>query len=282
MILCKIYAKRCRSAWCPICAKTGPTAQAIRDRMKMLDWRKVRHIVLTVTREVPPEVSFDRVRTSRAVARTMKLLDAGRWLWVLEWHLGGFPHWHVMAEHDGMIGKHRIQEVWRKGLVWESYVRNESHWRALVGYHRQKGYLAGESKAHQLVLPEYLQKKSRVRKFGSNFNPFPKNVPCGTSGKKGKKRETAPYARRIAACDSATKINVAGKWGEIAVPLRVARDGMDTMLEKVDHQTFATNSLTNLFQCFQTIETLVNPMENNEVVKMSVPPPNPYHQSSFR
>lgn len=166
----RVYPCKCRSPWCESCSVSSPTNEEIRRRLGLLDWRKVRHVILTVGRDRPPAEVFEEIREKRAVARGMKALGIARWLWILEFHRGGFPHWHVLAEgKGGMIGHDNIKSAWSYGHVWESPIKDSEHWRRIMGYHQGKGYLAGEKKAHQLILPPFLLDQNRVRKFGANY-----------------------------------------------------------------------------------------------------------------
>ena len=214
----------CRSVWCPRCAKISPTNAVIRDRLEVMDWRKVRHCILTVSRESAPSVRFEEVRKNRAIAKTMALLSVGRWIWILEFHRGGWPHWHVLIENGGrMVGHGRLQAAWGRGLVWESPINSENHWRAIMGYHKSKGYLAGEAKGHQLELPEYLRGESRVRKFGASFTvscPWPRQEQAEG---RGTRRKAAGYKERFKYCDTETTLLVGGRALTVAGTLKDTR-----------------------------------------------------------
>lgn len=234
----RILSCRCRSVWCQHCATMSPTNAAVGARIAALNWRQVRHIVLTVDRAGAPDTAFEEIRRNRAVAKTMKQLGAFRWVCVLEFHRGGWPHWHVLAEAGGMLGHKRIAAAWDRGLVWESYVKNEHHWRAICGYHRTKGYLAGEAKAHQLELPDYLKSESRVRKFSSNFTLLGGNVPRGTL-KRGKRRDSKSYSERFEACDKQTRLIFEGREYLIDGSCKENRERLARLLHKEDFMHFS-------------------------------------------
>jgi len=226
-----VYSCRCRSVWCEDCAPTSSTNEMIREKMLEMSWRKVRHVILTVTRSLPASVMFFAVRKNKAIWRLLRSLSLpGQYLWVLEFHRGGHPHWHLFVESEsGMIGKTRISGQWKYGHVWESYIKDESHWRSIVGYHKKKGYLAGEKKAHQLELPDYLLETSRCRKYGSNIKTNPstkareqvaqklhnaKNMP-----EKKKRKKSEPYQVRFASCDSESIVFSPTTGGRMVVPV---------------------------------------------------------------
>jgi hypothetical protein len=243
----KIASCTCRSPWCQHCATRSPSLHAISERILALRADCIRHVVLTVARTEEPSKVFARIRKDRAIARTIRRLDLqeSKWLWVLEFHRGGFPHWHLLIEtsrgRGGMIGKRRIQKAWRFGVVWESFVRDEEHKRRMAGYARKTGYLAGENKGHQIELPDYLLGQSRVRKYGSNFNPAPP-PPRPEADRKptGKPRKRAkPYSIRFDECNKTCRV-FTGRGGiiEIGIPGSLAREIAGETLDKIDHSTF--------------------------------------------
>ncbi len=96
------------------------------------------------------------------------------WLWVMEFHEDGFSHWHVFIEvgkegKSGMIGGALIRKYWKIGsYLIESYVKNEFHWKNLVGYFGDHGYFS-DGKGYQGVLPEWAKKEfgMKIRRSGS-------------------------------------------------------------------------------------------------------------------
>lgn len=244
-----IYSCVCRSPWCKNCAKSAPASETIRRRLTDLDWRATRQIVLTVNREKAPEKSFHHIRERRAIARLVKSMELSecRWLWVLEFHKGGFPHWHLFIEtkvgKEGMIGKKFIQKRWKHGLVWETYAKSKEHWGAICGYHRKMGYFAAETKAHQLELPEYLMDQTRVRKYASNYMVSggktakpPKTKATGKSSKA--KRVQRVYKERLAKCNTTAKVKKGGSWLEVPIAGAKLRDIARDRLEEIDYKTF--------------------------------------------
>ena len=157
----------CRSVWCPRCGARSSTNARIQSTLRSMSWERVRHVVLTVSRDAGPMEAYQKVRGQSRISRVMRALGTNRWIWILEFHRGGWPHWHVVADTAGrMLGHSKIMAAWRCGFVWESPIRDEGHWRQMIGYHNNKGYIGGDDKGHQVELPDYLMGESRVRKFG--------------------------------------------------------------------------------------------------------------------
>lgn len=109
------------------------------------------------------------------------------WLWFLEWHTGGYAHYHLFIEvrdagSSGQIGGGLLRHYWPYGRVVEGYVTDLDHWRSLTGYFNKKGYFerkweAGDNgeenrdgslhQDHQIVLPEWAAKyRKSIRRFG--------------------------------------------------------------------------------------------------------------------
>lgn len=195
-----------------------------------MDWRTVRHIVLTVDRRTHPAGAYDAIRIYKTIPRLIRALKLSKqkWLWVLEFHADSYPHWHLLVESDrGMVGKRLIDSKWVWGHTWESYIQNRSHWQAIIGYHRGRGYLAGERKAHQLRLPDWLVGRSRVRKFGGHA----RNVSRGTPIPTGKKRaKSEPYRERFGACGEGSRIRIGCHWSTIDADAAIARGIADRYL----------------------------------------------------
>lgn len=249
----KVYSCLCRSPWCEHCSKFCATSNTIRDRLANLQWDRVRQVVLTVSRGTDASTIMEDIRKRRAIPKLIQSLGLGKrkWLWVLEFHADGYPHWHLFIENDrgraGMIGKERIQSIWGYGHVWESYPKDSKHWGAITGYHRKAGYFAGETKKHQLTLPFYLMHQNRVRKFGANFKTAAeekkvfkeeslekKSVP----GTVRRKRDQKPYQERLEECNTTCKVKKGESWLTINVPGSAVRHYAVERLETIDHSTF--------------------------------------------
>lgn len=260
----KVYSCTCRSAWCEHCSKFCATSDTIRDRLSLLDWSSVRQVVLTVSREVPADVAMEKIRKNRSIAKLIKALGLKdrRWLWVLEFHADGYPHWHLFIENRagkaGMIGKNNVARYWKHGHVWESYPKDKKHWGAITGYHRKAGYFAGETKKHQLTLPPYLMESNRVRKFASNYkNDLMEKLKRSNKDKDSgvlteaakqdqprkpskyvKKRVQKSYQDRLSACNTTCKVEKGGSWVIVDAPGSEVRQFAKENLDSIDYQTF--------------------------------------------
>lgn len=254
----EIFGCQCLSVWCEKCSQRSPTAKLVSKTIQKLDWRRVRHIILTLNRETNPRDAFCKIRANRDLPKFLHKLSATRWLWILEFHADGYPHWHVLAESpDGMMfGHRRITKAWRHGIVWESYIHSAKHWQRIIGYHNKKGYLAGESKAHQLCLPNYLKDQTSVRKFGYSASLRDKVVKdaevevINNEKTEKKTRKTRTYDEKFAKCDESVKICINGSaWFSIPGPLRDVREIFRDEFDEIDYRTFNVDAeqLSTLF-----------------------------------
>jgi len=104
------------------------------------------------------------------------------WMWVLEWHKNGAPHWHVFIETQegkaGMIGNKILIKHWKNGIVRESYIKSEKHWKKFTSYFGANGYFAGseKDKSHQTHLPQWANSVTyQIRKTGGKCKRGIKN-----------------------------------------------------------------------------------------------------------
>jgi hypothetical protein len=171
-----------------------------------------------------------------------------------------------------MLGKQRIARAWPYGIVWESYIKNAAHWKAIVGYHRKKGYLAGEQKAHQLELPDYLLKNTAVRKFGRPNKGRRTKEPLVSRETIAKKtRRTRSYEERFAECDTQTSICINDdRWTKINGSLSTTREIFSDNLLKVDYKTFGVPDDTRYAQLLDYIDAFK--IQNDENSQSMTPP----------
>lgn len=179
----------CGTVWCKCCFVKKGGSKRFSDRLKMMDYKSTRQVVLTTDPKKfkDGQDCFETLRDSGALhqfihnlTRTsgVKIKD---WAWNLEWHSNGFPHWHMFIETEagknGMIGNETILKHWKHGLVYESYIKNQRHWDYLTDYFGNNGYFnpktsgfdkSGKDKTHQLELPEWAKAVTyKIRKTGS-------------------------------------------------------------------------------------------------------------------
>ena len=170
---------RCRNVWCLKCFQQK-RAKEIGERLDRLDYRSTRHLILSFDRrpgvgkwQKGPEEGYLAVREEKAIRQMIHNLSRTKgvkvrdWVWVLEWHGDGFPHWHVFLDvttkgRKGMIGGDDLRKYWRFGNVTEDYIRDKKHWKNITGYFGQKGYF-DKGKAHQAILPEWAMNMDRSK-----------------------------------------------------------------------------------------------------------------------
>ena len=74
------------------------------DRMKTFDWRRVRHVVVSLApkRFRDGEEGFETVVQKRGIGELVRNLarvegiEMIEWVAIIEWYDNGFAHWHVL------------------------------------------------------------------------------------------------------------------------------------------------------------------------------------------
>lgn len=240
----ELFGCQCRSVWCPKCSPRSETNGLVSNAIRKLNWRKVRHVVLTLNRDIDPGEAYKKIRRNKNIPKLLKKLNSKKWVWVLEFHADGYPHWHILAESpDGhMFGHRTLTDSWGLGIVWESFIKDKDHWFGICGYHAKKGYLAGEEKKHQLHLPDYLYGETAVRKFGYSATlreKKQKKEAIKEVIKEIRPRKTRTYGEKLEKCDEKTKICVNGQtWLEVPGSLQEVRQLCEEEFESLDYKTF--------------------------------------------
>jgi len=172
----------CGSVWCPLCFIQRQAKLHFAELHKF-DWKKTRQIVLTIDRKLFKDgrEAWEQVNAHKKIAGLIRNFKRAygikitKWKWFLEWHHGGFPHWHLFIEVEnegkaGMIGGPRIRHYWGLGRATESFIHDQKHWNFLTGYFQKHGYFKSKDKSHQIKLPEWAvnNEKLRIRRSGSN------------------------------------------------------------------------------------------------------------------
>lgn len=226
---------KCNKVFCPQCSRYHHNEYL--NRIKILNYKYLRHVILTIDPK-KYSASLDSYRfLTKQVSYFIKdlkryeKLNIIRYIKVLEFHKNGLPHFHLLIELDriGMINKEVIEKHWQYGLVWEDYFKDLNHWNKFTGYFQKQGYIEhkGESKQHQLSLPEWgLKTNEVIRKFIYSFNYF-KTPKIKDTEKKEKKENPSNKTRcqntneyRLEQCGNKTKIEccVQGQdWQETAL-----------------------------------------------------------------
>jgi len=171
---------KCNSVWCPACSK-GVLSQRISHDMAQFDWKRTREIVLTIDPALfkSGQKAFEYVKEHKLLAHFVRNLQRGKkikagkrwvtkyrpvsiskWIWFLEWHSDGRPHWHLIIESNqygrfAMIGQDMIHHYWPVGKwIHESHISSLEHWHNKVGYFNTHGYFQ-DDKEHQTRLPAW-------------------------------------------------------------------------------------------------------------------------------
>lgn len=184
----------CGKSWCPSCFVIKGVSKKIADRLYSMNRRYVRTITLTIDRNQfdDGEQAYMAVRNDEGISQFIHNLSrtAGitvkQYVWILEWHKDGYPHWHLFIETDkkdqaGKIGGDILRKHWKYGSwVREGFIKSKGHWKQFTEYFENKGYFNPKKntvqemkdKTHQLELPEwaknYENKGFRIRKWGSS------------------------------------------------------------------------------------------------------------------
>jgi hypothetical protein len=217
---------RCNCSWCQECFKARG-AKTISKRMQEMDGRYVRHLMLSVDRDQYPsgEAAYEAITKGgyiRGMLRNLKRIlgrNIKRWIWILEWHQDGYPHWHVIVEMQergkaGMIGYEAIHQYWGQGIVRESYIRNKRHWKQIAGYFGKSGYFESSKAEYQTGLPEWAQDwVTTIRRFGCSVGKWKDSGKGGGSGPEVSEDEKLKSDRRsysmiLAGCGKKTRIRL--------------------------------------------------------------------------
>jgi hypothetical protein len=174
----RVRKHRCNRNWCPSCWQ-GSLGFLFRE-LRGWDFRRVRHVVLTMRRdgyEGGEDAHYEGKRRLRLMIHDLKRtwgVDVKEWVWFLEWHKDGFPHWHLLilvgsSGAGGQIGYDAIDKYWGLGGVHESYFASAVQWESFTGYFKKTGYLE-KGKAHQGKLPVWGEGRKSLRRCGGSFN----------------------------------------------------------------------------------------------------------------
>lgn len=176
----KIGTCGCGSVWCPKCWPRRGLKKAL-ERLSTFSPEYTRQVMLSVNHDnfADGKEAFEYVTSNKLLPALVRNLRRSGgvgvidFVWFLEWHRGGWPHWHLFIEVEergagGMIGGAILRKYWTVGdWVTEGYIKSSQHWKNLLGYFSQHGYFASD-KAHQTVLPDWaLESTRKIRRWGS-------------------------------------------------------------------------------------------------------------------
>lgn len=259
----------CNSVWCRSCYPRKGGSKRFGSRLAKLDPSSTRQVVLTVDLKKfsgSGQKAYEYLREKKAVAQFIHdLKRTGKvqikdWAWVLEWHSDGAPHWHLFIQTKkgkaGQIGNARLLRHWDYGLVFESYVRSESHWRRFTDYFSGNGYFdpkkssEAHNKLHQLELPGWARDVDyRIRKTGSMAQKKEVNSKGESEKTTDLKKSTKvnevekavrTYREILASCGQATLCQVykgfSGKvWRKINIPYKCFRQLKGQYIQRVGY-----------------------------------------------
>jgi hypothetical protein len=174
-----------------------------------MDWEFVREVMLSVNRELfkDGEEAFEVITSERWIGNLVKNLERVHglvfvdWVYILEWHEDGFPHWHLFFETEdpgkkGQIGYEKIKSLWGEGSwVTEGYIKNEEHWKNITGYFDKHGYF-GEGKGHQGKLPKWaMEWDKQIRRWNGKRRKTVSD--SGGQGEEGETLEGKAFAAKV-------------------------------------------------------------------------------------
>lgn len=182
------YKKSCSIAWCQSCFVSRGISKKIAERLSQLKYKATRQVVLTIDLKKfsgSGQEAYEMVKEKGAINQFIHNLQRTSgiiihdWVWILEWHKAGDPHWHLFIETQegkkGQIGNQSLLKHWPYGLVFESYIKSKTHWGKFTDYFSANGYFDPKSKCeskdktHQLELPKWANEIDdySIRKYGS-------------------------------------------------------------------------------------------------------------------
>lgn len=223
-----LHECRCGSVWCIRCCRYRLRKTA--EILFSMDWRRVREVMLSVDRNQfkDGQEAFEFLTDSKRVRDLIKNLKRTakckilKVLKFLEWHRDGFPHWHLIIEVEdygkaGMIGEESLHRYWPWGRITEGYIKDEYHWKNMVGYFRDHGYW-GKNKGHQVVLPLWARDyDKRIRRWsglgGKNTSSVERLAVKNT--KKRHVRAMRPYHLILDECGVNTRVEISWELGNV-------------------------------------------------------------------
>lgn len=124
----------CKSGYCSTCSPGWGHGVRLRMVDGVASFQTFRPIMLTLTcdpkRFASPEAAVEHVHRGSRVAKVMHEMKAaghihgGRYVWVVEFHQSGWPHWHVAVD-SAFVPHAELEAEWNRrgpagqmGFVW--------------------------------------------------------------------------------------------------------------------------------------------------------------------
>lgn len=222
----KTVAHRCKSQYCPVCAKGQALSRRVVMQRKCRDYQACMMLTLTLdpSRFESPRAAWESVQKNRRVARLIKdLHDAGylksrKWQLVIEWHESGWPHYHLLVD-SRRVPKNALQRLWRVGHVW--YTRFGTVKEKAVNYLTKYLSKLGEVPRWVLDCPSRLRRYSASRDRVADAAASPKEG--GEGGAPPRKMRRRTVRDRLRSCGTETVVlmvedNYVGYIGTIPIP----------------------------------------------------------------
>lgn len=232
---------KCNCRSCPECGrKRGfETRRVLMNKSNLEKFKDPILLTLTIDPKnyKSPEHAHDVVTEGGYIRRLLRLLGIDTWLWVLEFHKSGWPHWHIVADvsERGRLTKKDLRWCWhlwrdKWGLGAPDVQEKKRFSSAAYAMNYITKYLTMPEKN---LFPEWFLKGSRRRL-------------CQASQKVG----------RLTECKSNTKVSLTGKEKKrkesraLIVRMNECGTRSAVLLEKIDPETFQSS-----FHYMGTLET---------------------------
>lgn len=135
-----------------------------------------------------PEEAWQDVTESGSIARTWRKVGCRYWVWVLEWHKSGWPHWHVLVWEPVKrmyLNKADVERHWGHGVVWYTCRHRGSDGQYLLNPKPliwAVRYLTKYLTKSTDQVPEWVLARSRVRMIQASQPWGPVRVVVPQSG----------------------------------------------------------------------------------------------------
>lgn len=98
----KCVGSRCNCRTCPECGRRlGRKTREILespDRLALFPFPVMLTLTIDPKKFASPEAAHETVTDGGYIRRLLRLLGITTWVWVLEFHKSGWPHWHILVD----------------------------------------------------------------------------------------------------------------------------------------------------------------------------------------
>lgn len=152
-----------------------------RERLRpaLSHWRSVMMFTLTLdqSRHDGPEAGLRYVQENRSIAKLIKklkkkkIIENDEYTVTLEFHVLGWPHWHVLVEAS-YVCKHKLQSNWGLGHCWFSKTKMTNVEHAInyaTKYIVKTNNGADDEKPPEFIFPDWVMDcKINLRRFSAS------------------------------------------------------------------------------------------------------------------